>query len=62
MQFGLSLHWLHTQSKEIEKGSDKAGHIATLISCECMINSFHASSYFCRLVITFSNSLDPDQD
>ena len=23
---------------------------------------FHTSSYFCRLVITFANSLDPDQD
>ena len=62
MQFGQSLHWLHTQSIEIEKGSDKAGLLTTLISCESMVNSFHASSYFRCLLITFANSLDPDQD
>ena len=26
------------------------------------INSFHASGDFCLLLITFANSLDPDQD
>ena len=26
------------------------------------INSFLDSDYFCRLLITFVNSLDPDQD
>ena len=25
-------------------------------------NSFHAGGDFCRLLITFTNSLDPDQD
>ena len=27
-----------------------------------LIHSFLASGKFCRLIITFSNSLDPDQD
>ena len=27
-----------------------------------MFNSFHASGNCCRLLITFANSLDPDQD
>ena len=27
-----------------------------------IINSSHASGDFCRLLITFANSLDPDQD
>ena len=26
------------------------------------VNSFFASSDFCRLLINFANSLDPDQD
>ena len=26
------------------------------------VNSFHASSDFCRLLMTFTNGLDPDQD
>ena len=26
------------------------------------VNSFHASGDFCCLLITFANSLDPDQD
>ena len=26
------------------------------------VYSFHASCYFCHLLITFANSLDPDHD
>ena len=29
---------------------------------EFAFNSFHASGDFCCLLITFANSLDPDQD
>ena len=27
-----------------------------------LINSFFASGFFCRLLIIYTNSLDPDQD
>ena len=33
-----------------------------LDSCTYMFNSFLASSNFCRLLISFANSLDSDQD
>ena len=33
-----------------------------LYSVVLIINSFLASSYFRHLLITFANSLDPDQD
>ena len=29
---------------------------------DIMFNSFYASGNFCRLLITFANSLDSDQD
>ena len=32
------------------------------ISTSGCFNYFHASGDFCRLLITFANSLDPDQD
>ena len=32
-----------------------------LLSYTIHINSFHASGDLCRLLITFANSLDPDQ-
>ena len=28
----------------------------------CLISSFHASGNFCHLLITFANSLEPEQD
>ena len=31
-------------------------------SCACTFNGFPISSDFCRLLITYANSLDPDQD
>ena len=33
-----------------------------VILSSCTFNSFFASNNFCRLLITFANSLDPDQD
>ena len=31
-------------------------------SCTCTFNGFPISSDFCRLLITYVNSLDPDQE
>ena len=31
------------------------------LACDS-VNTFHASGDFCRLLITFANSLEPDQD
>ena len=60
LQASQSLHCSHTQSNGIDKDSGKI--LASLGYCICMLHSFLASSDFCPLLITFANSLDPDQD
>ena len=37
-------------------------HPKRAVSIASVFNSFHATRDFCRLLITFANSLDPDQD
>ena len=41
---------------------DTGGLRVNLILIAKMLNSFYVSSDFCHLLITFANSLDPDQD
>ena len=49
---------MREQTTKVETG----GLRVNLIIIAKMLNSFIVSNDFCHLLITFANSLDPDQD
>ena len=55
---------LKTSSFHLEKGSPdtKSNKVVSKVALVSNFNSFPASGDFCRLLITFANTLDPDQN
>ena len=59
----INLSGHHTKSMEANKGKDNNQDIYfNLLAAHTGVNSSLASVDFCHLLITFANSLDPDQD
>ena len=46
----------HMQNRKMDT------HLGSLYNCTCIFNAFPASGDFCSLLLTFVNSLVPDQD
>ena len=62
MKTHQSLPCLHTQSLDVDEDSDQNVMSSPAGYVSMSANSSLASGDFCRLLITFANSLDPDQD
>ena len=51
----------HSLTKGLDEGSMN-NELSKQLTYRKQFNSFLASGFFCRLFMTYANSLDPDQD